>query len=101
MSLEFGEEMEKLASALGTGAGRDAVAEVEVELETIFGEAGKQVVLAELSKRYDVTPSDAIRRPGVFRTALYYLIGELGSKFVMDRINIRLRGPLPVSPRVS
>lgn len=101
MSVEFKEEMEKLASILGTDQGRDAVAEVELELEVIFGDTGKQVLLAELSKRYDVTPSDAIRRPGVFHTALYYLLGELGSKFVIDRISTRVWGPVPVSPRVS
>jgi hypothetical protein len=101
MSLEFREEMEKLTSALGTGVGQDAVAEVESELEVIFGGPGKQVLLAEFSKRYNVTPSDAIRRPGAFHTALYYLLGELGSKFVMDRINMRVWGSVPASPRVS
>jgi len=101
MSLEFREEMEKLASVLGTGAGRNAVAEVESELEVIFGDSGKQALLTEISKRYDVASSDAIRRPGAFHTALYYLLGELGSKFVMDRINARVWGSVPASPRVS
>ncbi len=101
MSLEFREEMEKLASNHGMGAGREAVIDVESELEVIFGDSGKQVLLVELSKRYDVVPSDAIRRPGAFHTALYYLLGELGSKFVMDRINMRVWGSVPVSPRVS
>ena len=93
--------MEKLASALGTRSGRDAVSEVESELEVIFGDSGKQALLAEVSKRYKVTPSDAIRRPGAFHTALYYLLGELGSKFVMDRINMRVHEAVPASPRVS
>lgn len=101
MSLEFREEMEKLASVLGTGAGRNAVAEVESELEVIFGDSGKQALPTEISKRYDVASSDAIRRPGAFHTALYYLLGELGSKFVMDRINSRVWGTVPVLPRVS
>lgn len=101
MSLESREEMKRLTSAMGTSEDRDAVAEVESELETIFGDSGKQVLLAEFSKRYDVASSDAIRRPDAFRTALYYLLGELGSDFVMNRINMRVRGPLPASPRVS
>ena len=101
MSTEFREEMEKLTSALGLGSNRNAVAEVDSELEVIFGDSGKQVLLLELSKRYDVTPSDAIRRPGAFHTALYYLLGELGSKFVMDRIDMRVSGSVPESPRVS
>jgi hypothetical protein len=95
MSLEFREEMEKLTSALGTRTGREAVADVESELEVIFGDSGKMVLLMELSKRYDVVPSDAIRRPGAFHTALYYLLGERGSKFVMDRINMRVCGSVP------
>ena len=101
MSLEFREETERLTSSMGTSAGRDAVAEVESELEVIFGGSGKQVLLVEFSKRYDVTPSDAIRRPRAFHLALYYLLGELGSNFVMGRINLRVWGPPPASPRVS
>jgi hypothetical protein len=99
MSLEFREEMERLASTLGTGAGREVVADVESELEVIFGDSGKQALLVELSKRCGVVPSDAIRRPGTFHTALYYLLGELGSKFVMDRIDKRVWGSVPVSPK--
>ena len=101
LSLEFREEMEKLASTLGTSANRDAVATVESELEAIFGGAGKEVLLLEFSKRYNVVPGDAIRRPGAFHTALYYLLGELGSKFVMERISARVCGTVQVSPRVS
>jgi hypothetical protein len=101
MSPDFREEMEKLTSTLATGADRNAVAEVESELEVIFGDSGKQVLLMELSKRYDVTPSDAVRRPGVFHTALYYLLGELGSKFVLDRIKMRVSGSIHVSPRLG
>lgn len=101
MSVEFREEMERLAAALGTDGRRDAVAEVESELEIIFGDSGKKVLLMEFSKRYNVVPSDAIRRPGAFHTALYYLLGELGSKFVMERISMRTSGAVPISPRVS
>jgi len=98
MSLEFREGMEKLASTLQTGVGREAVADVESELEVIFGDSGKKALLVELSKRYSVVPGDAIRRPGEFHTALYYLLGELGSKFVMDRLNIRVWGSRLISP---
>jgi hypothetical protein len=101
MSLGFREETKKLTSTLRKDGNRDAVAEVEAELEVIFGDSGKQVLLLELSKRYDITPNDAIKSPGAFRTALYYLLGELGSKFVIDRINMRVSGFVPVSPRVS
>lgn len=101
MSLKVREETEKLASTLGTDAGREAVADVESELEVIFGDSGKQVLLVELSRKYDVVPSDAIMRPAAFRTALYYLVGELGSRFVMDRINLRVWGSVTISPRVS
>jgi hypothetical protein len=101
MSPESKEEMEKLALVLGTGVSRQAVAEVESELEVIFGDSGKQALLVELSKRYSVVPGDAIRCPSAFHRALYYLLGELGSKFVMDRIDMRVRGPVPTSLSVS
>ena len=101
MSPGFREETNRLASTLGAGGGREAVADVESELEVIFGDSGKQVLLVELSRRYDVAPSDAVGRPDAFRTALYYLLGELGSKFVMDRVNMRILGSVPVSPQVS
>lgn len=101
MSVDFREVIEKLTSTMGKGPYLNTVAEVESELEVIFGDSGKRVLLMELSKRYDVTPSDAIRRPGAFHTALYYLLGELGSRFVMDRIDMRVSGSVPVSPRLS
>ena len=102
MSLEFREEMEKLASTIGGEPRRDTVAEVEYELEAIFGDAGKQVLLREFSKRYNVVPSDALRRPGAFHTALYYLLGEHGSKFVMERISLRTSGAVPIAaPRLT
>jgi hypothetical protein len=101
MSLDFMKEMEKLTSTLEVRADWNAVPEVESELEVIFGESGKKVLLIELSKRYDVAPKDAIKCPSAFHTALYYLLGELGSRFVMDRIYMRLSGSVPVSPRVS
>ncbi|MDA4123898.1 MAG: hypothetical protein OK438_00415 [Thaumarchaeota archaeon] len=62
---------------------------VEAELETIFGSSGKQVLLKEFSSRYSVTVKDVVRRPNEFRIALSFLSGELGSNFVMGRINKR------------
>lgn len=93
MSIEFREEMEKLSKVLGTGKKKDATAEVESELESIFGYSGRQILLLESLDRYKVTAGDAIRRPGAFHTAFYYLLGELGSSFVMERINKRVWGP--------
>lgn len=93
MSIEFREEMENLSKVLGTGKKMNTTAEVESELESIFGYSGRQVLLLESSDRYQVTAGDAIRRPGAFHTALYYLLGELGSSFVMERINNRVWGP--------
>ena len=69
---------------------RKGISEVESELTDIFGSSGKQVVLLEFFNRYKVTVDDAIRRPKAFHTALYYLLGELGSDFVMGRIDGRL-----------
>ena len=66
-----------------------ALAQVERELETIFGNSGKQVVLGFI-RRYDVSITDAIRRPDAFRMAIYDLLGELGSSLVMSRIRKRI-----------
>jgi hypothetical protein len=93
MSIEFREEMENLSRVLGTGKKVNAIAEVESELESIFGYSGSQILLLESSNRYQVTVGDAVRRPGAFHTALFYLLGELGSSFVMKRINERIWGP--------
>jgi len=99
LSQEFKKEVEKLASIASASAGHNAEAEVEAELEAIFGDTGKAVLLLEFAKRYDVTPGDAIRRPAVFGMALYYMIGELGSRFVMDRISSRIVSC--ISPKVN
>jgi hypothetical protein len=95
MSLEFREEMERLSSAIGGGARQTGAADVEKELTEIFGDSGKKVILMEFAERYGVAAADAIRRPGAFHTALFYLLGEMGSTFVMDRINKRVWGPAP------
>lgn len=88
--------MQRLAAAVGTEVRQESVEQVESELADIFGETGREVLLTEFSERYSVIAADAIRRPGAFHTALYYLLGEHGSSFVMDRINRRVRGPAAV-----
>jgi len=97
MSVEFREEIEKISTALGGSKKKDVSGEVESELETIFGAPGREVLVAEFAERYQVTPGDAIRRPGAFHTALYYLLGDLWSGYVMERINNRVTA-LPSSP---
>jgi hypothetical protein len=92
MSVAFREEMQRLASAVGNELRQDSIAQVETELEEIFGDSGRQVILTEFKDRYGVTAADAFRRPGAFHTALYYLLGEHGSTFVMERINKRIKG---------
>ncbi len=98
MSQEFRDEMEKLAPYFASNTEAQAISKVETELETIFGVSGKQVVMKEFSSRYDVSINDAIRRPSAFQIALYYLLGELGSSLVMERINKRLLAVTPAAP---
>ncbi len=92
MSTAFREEMEKLASAVSEGVEKEAVSKAEAELEVIFGNSGKQVVMKECLSTHDVTVSDAIKRPQRFEQALYSILGELGSSLVMNRINKRVWG---------
>ncbi len=98
MSQEFRDEMEKLAPIFASNTEAQAISKVETELETIFGISGKQVVMKEFSSRYDVSINDAVRRPSAFQIALYYLLGELGSSLVMERINKRLLAVTPAAP---
>jgi hypothetical protein len=97
LSIEFRDEMEKLSRIFVSNGEDEAVTQVESELEAIFGDSGKQVLVKEFSSRYLVSVKDAIRRPSEFQIALYYLLGELGSTLVMDRINKRL---LTIAPSV-
>ncbi len=90
MSQAFRDEMEKLATMFVSTQEEEAVIQVESELEIIFGNSGKEVVKKEFASRYYVSFKDAIRRPSEFQIALYYLLGELGSSLVMERINNRL-----------
>ncbi len=98
MSQEFRDEMEKLAPYFASNAEAQAISRVETELETIFGNSGKQVLVKEFSSRYDVSIKDAIRRPSAFQIALYYLLGDLGSSLAMERINKQLLTATPAAP---
>jgi hypothetical protein len=101
MSIEFREEMEKLASLISTDKREDSTPEVASELETIFGISGSQALLRVFSVRYGVSLIDAIKRPGVFQQALFFLLGDLGSSLVMERINKRVWGVAkPATPPV-
>lgn len=90
--------MEKLAPYFASNTEAQAISQVERELETIFGNSGKQVVVKEFCSRYDVSIADAIRRPSAFQIALYHLLGEMGSSLVMERINKRLVTVTPTAP---
>jgi hypothetical protein len=101
MSIEFREEMEKLVSLISTVKNEDSTSEVASELETIFGVSGSQALLRVFSMRYGVSLRDAIKRPGVFQQALFFLLGDLGSSLVMERINKRVWGVAkPAAPPV-
>jgi len=99
--VEFRREMENLASLISEHKQEDLVAAVGLELETIFGASGSQALLREFSSRYAVSVDDAIKRPGVFQQALFFLLGDLGSTLVMRRINERVSAkPIP-TPLIS
>jgi len=60
---------------------------VDTVLSTVFGRAGSQVLMKEVSERYGLTMADALKRPGAFKFALVSLVGDVGSSLVMGRIN--------------
>jgi len=97
MSLEFREEMTRLAEVISSERSENKVSEVASELECIFGASGYQALLSEFSSRYEVSLDDAVKRPIVFRQALFCLLGDLGSKFVIDRLERRLDNPPQLS----
>jgi hypothetical protein len=74
-----------------------AVGAVDMELETIFGSSGKHVLQRECEERYGVSLIDAVERPEIFKSALYYLLGDLGSSLVMGRIASRVRSRAPAA----
>lgn len=91
--------MERLASAIGTEQRKDSVGDVDSELVRLFGKSGEEALLEEFSSRFDVSISDAIRRPGAFHTALQYTLGELVASFVMDQIDLRVSGVAQTAPK--
>ena len=93
MSIEFRKEMEKLASLISVDKDRDTVAEVALELQRIFGKSGSEALLIEITSRYKVNLEDAIKRPTAFQQALFFLLGDLGASFVMQRINQKVPTP--------
>ena len=80
-----------LTSATSSQA-QASLSKVEAELEVIFGGSGKQVLMKEVTERYGVSLMDALNRPSAFQSALFYLLGDLGSHMVMGRINKRVWG---------
>ena len=60
---------------------------VDSVLSTVFGRAGSQVLIKEISDRYGLSMVDALERPDSFRFALKSLVGDVGSSIVMGRIN--------------
>jgi|SRR5712692_226981 len=72
--------------------GGERLLAVESVLNTVFGRAGSQVLLKEVSERYGLSMGDALERPNAFKFALKSLVGEVGSSVVMGRINKRAWG---------
>lgn len=83
--------MEQLAGT-GFNSTQGSLSKVETELEVIFGGSGKQVLMKEVTERWGLSVSDALTRPAAFQSALFYLLGDLGSHMVMGRINKRVWG---------
>ncbi|HZW85449.1 MAG TPA: hypothetical protein VFE91_06070 [Nitrososphaerales archaeon] len=84
--------MGQMMSSPASDQGQASLAKVEAELEVIFGGSGKQVLMKEVTERYGVSLMDALNRPSTFQSALFYLLGDLGSHMVMGRINKRVWG---------
>jgi hypothetical protein len=75
-------------SAASSGTqGLERLLAVESVLSTVFGRAGSQVLMKEVSERYGLSMADALMRPDAFKFALVSLVGEVGSCLVMGRIN--------------
>ncbi len=89
----LGARQKSLSGALSAREGDYPLSRVASELEVIFGESGSKVLLGEISNTHGVSLADAIRRPAEFQQALTWLLGDLGSYLVMQRIQSRVRGP--------
>jgi hypothetical protein len=82
----------QISAASSHNHGVERLLAVESVLNTVFGSAGSQVLMREVSKRYGLSMADALSRPDAFKFALVSLVGEVGSSVVMGRINKRAWG---------
>jgi hypothetical protein len=77
----------QISTASSRTQGVERLLAVDVVLSTVFGRAGSQVLMKEVSERYGLTMADALVKPASFKFALKSLVGDVGSCLVMGRIN--------------
>ena len=82
----------QISTASSRTQGVDRLLAVDAVLSTVFGRAGSQVLMKEVTERYGLSMADALERPNAFKFALVSLVGEVGSSVVMGRINKRAWG---------
>ncbi|HEY6283590.1 MAG TPA: hypothetical protein VIW22_06665 [Nitrososphaerales archaeon] len=82
----------QISAASSYAQGVERLLAVDSVLSTVFGSAGSQVLIKEISERYGLSMVDALERPDAFKFALKSLVGEVGSCVVMGRINKRAWG---------
>ncbi len=77
----------QISAASSDTMGVEKLLAVESVLNTVFGRAGSKVLMKEVSDRYGLTMTDALKRPDAFKFALKSLVGDVGSSVLMGRIN--------------
>ena len=82
----------QISAASSRTQGIERLLAVDAVLNTVFGSAGSQVLMKEVTERYGLSMVDALNRPDAFKFALKSLVGEVGSCIVMGRINKRAWG---------
>jgi len=85
-------DMSQISTASNRIQSVDRLLAVDGVLSTVFGRAGSQVLMKEVSERYGLSIVDALERPDAFKFALRSMVGEIGSSVVMGRINKRAWG---------
>jgi hypothetical protein len=85
--LEEPVSVSQISAASSQAQGVERLLAVDAVLSTVFGRAGSEVLMKEVSERYGLTMADALERPKAFKFALVSLVGEVGSCLVMGRIN--------------
>lgn len=70
---------------------RRLLAVADETLSTIFSGSGKQALLYYLRVRHGVGVSDLVRKPAVFESALSEVLGEAGSKIVVQIAHLRMQ----------